>query len=81
MLHSIVLFRPFYITAGSHNVSLYAQTSMERGMKIEQRFSERHGLSQGTGYLDHDWHHRANRPYFDVGGHHEWYAHPSAAIP
>ena len=54
---------------------------MERRVKVEQRVSERHGLSQGKGHLDHDWHHRANCPYFDVRGNHEWYAHPSAAIP
>ena len=49
-------------------------------MKIEQRISERHGLSQGEGHLDHDWYHRANRPYFDVGRNHEWDAHSSAAV-
>ena len=53
---------------------------MERRMKIEQRISERHGLSQGEGHLDHDWYHRANRPYFDVGRNHEWDAHSSAAV-
>ena len=43
--HSIVVFQPFHIITRSHDVSLYAQTSMERRMKIEQRISERHGLS------------------------------------
>ena len=69
------------IVGRSHNLSFYARLGIERSMKIEQRISERHGLSQSEGHSNHDWHHCVDSPHFNDRGDHERYANPSTTVP